>query len=223
MYGASCNKMTRTGGCADKRCLFPVLCGKMKLNHKRQTALLKKLRELKNVKGVFIGSGVRHDMILADTEHGMEYLEELIKHYISGQLKIAPEHSESGVLKRMGKPAKEILTEFRKEFNRIAKKHGKKEFLTYYLIAAHPGCELRDMKSLREFAGEELNLLPEQVQIFTPTPSTYSTLMYYTEKDPFTNERIFVEKDKLKKESQKNVITKASRQRVKEGKRRYTR
>ena len=78
--------------------------------------------------------------------------------------------------------------------------------MTYYLIAAHPGCSEKDMLDLKIFASEELKISPEQVQIFTPTPSTYSTLMYYTEINPFTNKKIFVEKDNGKKEKQKTII-----------------
>ena len=84
---------------------------------------------------------------------------------------------------------------------------GKKQFLTYYLIAAHPGCKDEDMKDLKKYASKELKVNPEQVQIFTPTPSTYSTLMYYTEKDPFTGKKLFVEKDNARKQKQKDIVT----------------
>ena len=104
---------------------------------------------------------------------------------------------------KMGKPGMKSLLEFKKRFDRLTEKAGKKQFLTYYFIAAHPGCGIGEMKKLREFAETELNLIPEQTQIFTPTPSTYSTLMYYTEQDPFTKENIFAEKDTRKKGAQK--------------------
>ena len=90
------------------------------------------------------------------------------------------------------------------ELNRLL---GKKQFLTYYLIAAHPGCSEQDMKDLKEFALEELRLLPEQVQIFTPTPSTWSTCMYWTETNPFSGKPCFVEKDPNRKERQKAVLS----------------
>ncbi len=83
---------------------------------------------------------------------------------------------------------------------------GKKQFLTYYFIAAHPGCTLDDMAGLRRFTRENLALRPEQVQIFTPSPSTYSTLMYHTGMDPFTGKKIFVERNPAEKEKQKRTI-----------------
>ena len=109
----------------------------------------------------------------------------------------------------MGKPGKAFLLQFRELFEDINRRAKKEQFLTYYLIAAHPGCTLNDMKSLKRFAGRELKMNPEQVQIFCPAPSTYSALMYYTETDPFTGKKIFVEKEPRRKEQQKNaVITK---------------
>ena len=108
----------------------------------------------------------------------------------------------------MGKPQQNYLTEFKNEFNRISKKANKNQFLTYYFIAAHPGCDQDDMNYLKEYIRTELNLHPEQVQIFTPTPSTYSTLMYYTGYEPFKKSNIFIEKNVVKKELQKNTILK---------------
>jgi len=107
----------------------------------------------------------------------------------------------------MGKQGKDVLKRFKDEFYRINDKLGKKQFLTYYLIAAHPGSDMNDMQSLKQFANKELKLNPEQVQVFIPTPSTYSTLMYYTELDPWTREKIFVEKDPMRKQKQKDVVT----------------
>ena len=95
---------------------------------------------------------------------------------------------------------------FRDLFYRLTQRAGKDQYLTYYLIAAHPGCTEDDMRALRRFASKHLRINPHQVQVFTPTPSTYSSLMYYTERNPFTGERIFVEKDPVKKERQKRVL-----------------
>jgi radical SAM superfamily enzyme YgiQ (UPF0313 family) len=145
-------------------------------------------------------------MILADKEAGERYLAEILRHHISGQLKIAPEHSEDAVLKRMGKPGRERLEAFLSLFRRLARKADQKRFLTYYLMAAHPGCTRQQMVQLRDFCRRSLRLLPEQVQIFTPTPATWSTLMYHTETDPFTGDRIFVEKEPKKKAQQKSVM-----------------
>ena len=206
MYGFECKKLIEKGDCKDKKCIYPKIYKNLKVNHLKQIELLRKIRKLKEVKRVFIASGVRYDLILNDREFGNIYLKELIEHHISGQLKIAPEHTVSSVLKRMGKSGMDKLIQFKNEFYRINKKIGKKQFLTYYLIAAHPGCEMKDMESLKKFVKHELKIIPEQIQIFTPTPSTYSTLMYYTEIDPFTGEKIFVEKDNRKKELQKKMI-----------------
>ena len=169
--------------------------------------ILKKIRQIEGVKKVFIASGIRYDMLLGDQKYGGKYLRELVKHHISGQLKIAPEHTENNVLEKMGKPDREYLKRFRDRFLQINKEQKKTQFLTYYLIAAHPGCREEDMYKLKEYTSKELKLNPEQVQIFTPIPSTYSTLMYYTESDPFTGKVIFVEKNLKKKARQKGIVT----------------
>jgi radical SAM superfamily enzyme YgiQ (UPF0313 family) len=133
-------------------------------------------------------------------------MQELVKHHISGQLKVAPEHAVSGVLKLMGKPQAKSLTNFKQLFDKIEKASGQKQFLTYYFIAAHPGCTEEDMHELKSFAGRELKINPRQVQIFTPLPSTYSSLMYFTETDPVTGRKIFVEKKTEKKQRQKDIV-----------------
>ena len=106
----------------------------------------------------------------------------------------------------MGKPGKDSLVTFKALFDKLTKESGKKQFLTYYLIAAHPGCEERHMHSLKNFASNVLKINPEQAQIFTPTPSTYATLMYYTGLHPITRKPIFVEKEMHKKERQKEIV-----------------
>ncbi len=207
MYGIECGKKLQKGACQDKRCLYPHPCPALKVNHKKQLRLLKSIKSIKGVKKVFIASGLRYDLILNDNACGNLYLEELVKDHVSGQMKIAPEHTEDRILSHMGKPGKSVLKDFKDSFYELNKKFDKKQFLTYYLIAAHPGCTEVDMKKLKDFASSELKINPEQVQIFTPTPSTYSTLMYYTEVDPFTGRKIFVEKDINKKYKQKEAVT----------------
>lgn len=207
MYGFECQKKLEKGTCEDKRCLTPKRCGAMKVSHKPQINLLRKIRKMEKVKKVFVASGLRYDLISDDKEYGAEYLQELVNHHVSGQLKIAPEHTEEKILGLMGKPKKEVLTKFKRDFDAMNKKSGKKQFLTYYLIAAHPGCSEKDMGDLKRYTSQNLRINPEQVQIFTPTPSTYSTLMYYTELDPFTLEKIYVEKDRSRKQKQKDLVT----------------
>jgi len=206
MYGFECAKKLRSGACERKRCLYPKICNQMKVDHSNQVELLQKLMQTRGIRKVFVASGVRYDMVLADQSHGRKYLRELVRHHVSGQMKVAPEHTENAVLKQMGKPGNESLLRFKDIFEQLTAEAGKPQFLTYYLIAAHPGCSEEDMRRLRVFTSQKLNIHPEQVQIFTPTPSTYSSLMYYTEKDPFTGEKMFVEKETGRKERQKRVL-----------------
>ena len=206
MYAIECSKKLSAGACLEKRCLFPDICPILKIDHSRQISMLQKVRQLPGVKKVFVGSGIRYDMVLADKTHGLEYLKEIVEHHTSGQLKIAPEHADPTVLRMMGKPPVKSLVEFKANFDRLTRQAGKDQYLTYYLIAAYPGCGDREMKNLKEFALRELHLLPEQVQVFTPTPSTYASIMYYTEKDPFTGAPIFVEKSLKRKEDQKEIV-----------------
>jgi uncharacterized radical SAM protein YgiQ len=210
MYGYECNKKLKHGTCEDKRCMYPSMCKAMKVDHNPNIQLLKKINKIDGVKKAFVNSGIRYDTILADKKYGDEYLKQIVNHHISGQMKIAPEHTEDKILSLMGKPNKKTLIDFKKKFDNLNKQSGKKQFLTYYLIASYPGCEQQDMQSLKNFTSNELRINPEQVQIYTPTPCTYSSVMYYTEKNPFTKEKIFVEKDPSRKEKQKNILTQKS-------------
>lgn len=207
MYDIECSKKLKHGACSHRRCLYPQKCPALKVNHRSQIDLLTELKKIDKIKKIFIASGIRYDMILDDNKCGNIYLEDIIKDHISGQMKIAPEHTEDKVLNLMGKDGKSTLAEFKNRFYSLNKKLNKKQFLTYYLIAAHPGCDEKDMYDLKNFASSELRASPEQVQVFTPTPSTYSTLMYYTEINPFTNKKLFVEKDNNKKQKQKDIVT----------------
>lgn len=206
MYGFECDKKLEQGSCVKKRCLFPSICPKMNIDHSEQIRLLQELRSIKGVRKAVVASGIRYDMILADRQNGLKYLRELVRHHVSGQMKIAPEHSEDGVLFSMGKPGSEVLLAFRELFVKMNDRDGMNQFLTYYMIAAHPGCTLEDMKRLKDFCAKNLKLLPRQVQIFTPTPSTYSTLMYWTGQNPFTGGPCFVEKTVAGREKQKMVL-----------------
>ena len=206
MYGIECRRKRKKGACRRKHCLTPVVCEKLTVSHSRQVALLKKLRDLPGVKKVFIGSGIRHDLVLHDADHGLEYLEEIIRHHISGQLKLAPEHSENEILNLMGKPAIEGFIEFKDRFEKINKRLKKKQFLTCYFIAAYPGCTLEHMDRLNRFSRKVLKFRPRQVQIFTPSPSTPATLMYYTGKSYDAGKPLFVEKNNRRKEKQKNKV-----------------
>ena len=207
MYGFECHVKAHRGACQDKSCIYPQVCPLLGLTHAPHTGLLKAVRQVEGVRKVFVGSGIRHDLVMADAEHGASYMEELVGHHVSGQLKLAPEHSQPAVLRQMRKPGTDSLLAFKQRFEAISQRLGKEQYLTYYIIAAHPGCSDGDMLALRQFASENLGVLPEQVQIFTPTPSTYSSLMYYTGKDPFRGNPLFVEKSQTGKMRQKAAIT----------------
>jgi uncharacterized radical SAM protein YgiQ len=206
MYGFECRRKLKRGACARKRCLYPQACPGLKIDHRDQIRLLEELRGLEGVRKVAVASGIRYDMILADEANGLKYLRQLVRHHVSGQLKIAPEHSESRVLDLMGKPGQNSLLRFRDLFQQMTREAGLNQYLAYYMIAAHPGCTLQDMQRLRRFCTGRLKVLPRQVQIFTPTPSTYATLMYWTGRDPFSGKPCFVEKTAAGRQRQKQAL-----------------
>ncbi len=207
MYGFECEKKLRRGACQEKRCLYPEVCPSLNVDHHHQLELLREIRKIKGIKKVFVASGVRYDLLFSDRKFGAQYLQEVVEHHVSGQMKVAPEHSEKDVLKTMGKPDAEMVVQFKKIFDKMSQKAGKKQFLTYYLIAAHPGCTEENMRSLKQFMSQRLKTNPEQVQIFIPAPSTYSSLMYYTGINPFSGKPVFVEKNPVNKQIQKDIVT----------------
>ncbi len=206
MYGYECRRKLRQGACSTKRCLFPNICSALPVNHTPQIKLLKSLKKINGIRQVFVASGIRHDLVLYDGKAGHNYLQAIVNHHISGQLKIAPEHSEPEILRLMGKPEPAALLEFKNLFDRINRVSGKKQFLTYYFIAAYPGCQMAHMHQLKRFLDRYLKITPEQVQIFIPAPSTYAAIMYYTERDPFSDKKLFVEKNLRAKTRQKQII-----------------
>lgn len=220
MYGYECARKLEKGACPQKRCLYPKVCPHLPINHDRLRRLMRELRLIPGVRRLFVASGLRPDLIFSDRTRGDRYLKALICHHVSGQLKIAPEHSEPHILARMGKPAIDACTLFRKQFYQITRDAGLNQFLSYYLMAAYPGCTQEDMQRLRHYTRSQLQAAPEQIQVFTPTPSTYGALMYHTERDPFDGKPLFVEKDRRKKLFQKEEILPA-RTRSKSGRKRW--
>ena len=207
MYGYECDKKLKLGTCDHQRCVDAKhLCSAMKPDHGRVVNMMRQVREIPGIRKAFVASGVRYDLITEDKRHGYSYLKEMVKHHISGQMKVAPEHTEPHVLELMGKPGKQTLVDFKKLYDKLNRDLGKKQYMTYYLIAAHPGCKEKDMHALKHFTTHELKINPEQAQVFIPTPGTYSAVMYYTEMDPKRRKKIFVEKDTHKKEKQKAII-----------------
>ncbi|MBR5597561.1 MAG: YgiQ family radical SAM protein [Lachnospiraceae bacterium] len=199
----SCEKQMKYGVCKNKQCLFPHPCKNMKVDHKDYVALLRKLRNLPGVKKVFVRSGIRFDYLIADQDD--TFFRELVQYHISGQLKVAPEHISDAVLMRMGKPENKVYEKFQKKYKQLNEKLGLKQFLVPYLMSSHPGSTLKEAVELAEYL-RDLGYMPEQVQDFYPTPSTMSTVMYYTELDPRDMKPVYVCKNPHEKAMQRALI-----------------
>lgn len=185
----SCDKQLEHGLCKGRKCLAPKPCPNLKVDHSEYLDILRKLRAVEGVKKVFIRSGIRYDYLIEDKDD--EFMTELIKYHVSGQLKVAPEHCSAQVLDKMGKPHIEAYKKFQKKFYEINKKIGKEQYLVPYLMSSHPGSTLKEAVELAVFLKEN-NIHPEQVQDFYPTPGTISTCMFYTGLDPYTLEPVYV-------------------------------
>lgn len=199
----SCDKQLTKGVCPNKQCLFPKPCPNLKVDHSDYLKLLRRLRELPNVKKVFIRSGIRFDYLMCDKDD--TFMREMVEHHISGQLKVAPEHISDNVLKMMGKPENSVYERFIKKYKHLNEKMGKKQFVVPYLMSSHPGSTLKDAIALAEYL-RDLGYMPEQVQDFYPTPSTISTCMYYTGLDPRTMEKVYVPVNPHEKAMQRALI-----------------
>lgn len=199
----SCEKQLQYGVCKEKQCLFPKPCRNLKVDHKDYLKLLRKLRELPNVKKVFIRSGIRFDYLMADKDD--MFFRELCEHHVSGQLKVAPEHISDAVLQKMGKPENRVYEAFTEKYKKINQKLGKNQFLVPYLMSSHPGSTMKEAVELAEYL-RDLGYMPEQVQDFYPTPSTISTCMYYTGVDPRTMEKVYVPVNPHEKAMQRALI-----------------
>ena len=199
----ACKKQMKAGLCKNRACLAPEPCPNLDADHSDYLALLRKVRAVPGVKKVFIRSGIRFDYLLED-KNG-EFFSELVKHHVSGQLKVAPEHCVNSVLDYMGKPHIETYEKFREKYQRLNQKHGKEQYLVPYLISSHPGCTLKDAVKLAEWLNRS-GRQPEQVQDFYPTPGTLSTCMYYTDLDPRTMQPVFVPKSSHEKAMQRALM-----------------
>lgn len=204
-YGGGCAKQKEQGACMDKQCLYPKICPAFKPNHSKYIHLLKQLREIPKVKKVFVRSGLRFDCMLADKQHGKEFLKELCTHHVSGQLKVAPEHISDKVLKMMGKPSVNVYNEFCRQYEDMNRRAGKEQYLVPYLISGHPGSDLREAVKLAEYLRDH-HINPEQVQEFYPTPGTLSTCMYYTHIDPRTMQKVYVADSITEKKMQRALL-----------------
>ncbi len=199
----ACEKQKKAGACRERQCLFPTPCKNLNPDHSEYLDLLRELRKKEGVKKVFVRSGIRFDYLLEDKND--EFFEELVKHHVSGQLKVAPEHVSQNVLKYMGKPRREVYDKFCEKFYAINKKLKKEQYLVPYLMSSHPGSTLADAIELALYLKEH-NLTPQQVQDFYPTPGTISTCMFHTEIDPRTMKPVYVAKSKEEKAMQRALL-----------------
>ena len=199
----SCEKQIKLGLCKGKKCLAPEPCPNLEADHSEYIDILRKLRKIKGVKKVFIRSGIRYDYLMEDESD--EFIKELIKNHVSGQLKVAPEHCSAAVLDKMGKPHIEAYKKFQKKFYEITKGIGKEQYLVPYLMSSHPGSTLKEAIELAVFLKEN-NMRPEQVQDFYPTPGTLSTCMFYTGLDPYTMEEVYVPRTPEEKKMQRTLL-----------------
>ncbi len=199
----ACEKQLENGVCMEKNCLGYQPCANLVVDHTEYLDILKELRQIEGVKKVFVRSGIRFDYLMMDKNK--EFFTELVRNHVSGQLKIAPEHTQNTVLKAMNKPPFEVYNKFYDEFYKITKKEGKEQYLVPYFISSHPGCTLNDAIELARYL-KSINYMPEQVQDFYPTPSTKSTCMYYTGINPDTMEEIYVPRTKEEKQMQRALL-----------------
>lgn len=199
----ACKKQMKKGVCINRQCLFPKPCPNLEADHTDYVRLLRRLRKLPGVKKVFIRSGIRFDYLLCDKSD--TFFHELLQYYVSGQLKVAPEHISNGVLSKMGKPENEVYEQFIKKYEEYNKKIGKKQYVVPYLMSSHPGSTLKEAVALAEYI-RDLGYMPQQVQDFYPTPSTISTVMYYTGLDPRDMKSVYVVKNPHEKAMQRALI-----------------
>ena len=199
----SCEKQNHSGACQKKQCLSPDPCSKLKVDHSDYVDLLRKLRNIDGIKKVFIRSGIRYDYLMLDSDD--TFFRELVKHHISGQLKVAPEHVSDRVLKIMGKPGRKVFEAFADKYKKINEEEGKKQFLVPYLISSHPGSTIEDAVELAEYLRDN-KLRADQVQDFIPTPGTLSTAMYYSGYHPLTMEKIHIVSDMREKAMQRALL-----------------
>ncbi len=195
--------------CKRDSCIYPSICKNLNISHKPLLELYKSAGDIKMVKKIFVSSGIRYDMFLDDkkflSNDGKEFFKELIINHTSGRLKVAPEHTEDSVLNVMGKPSFALFEFLKKEFEKIIKFYGLRYQLIPYFISSHPGCTMDDMKRLSSNPSlSDMRL--EQVQDYTPTPMTRSSVSFYTGIDPKSMKKIYIEKDVERKKKQKSFF-----------------
>ncbi|MEL7607914.1 MAG: YgiQ family radical SAM protein [Bacillota bacterium] len=199
----ACKRQLEFGACPDKRCIGFTRCPNLEVSHAEYVQLLRKLRKVPGVKKVFVRSGVRYDYLMYDKDD--TFLDELVEHHISGQLKVAPEHVDPRVLKLMGKPDCALYDKFVQKYERVNEKKGLDQYIVPYFISAHPGADLNSAVLLAQYL-KRTGQRPEQVQDFYPTPGTISTCMYYTGFDPRTGEPVHVARSAEERSMQRALM-----------------
>ena len=211
MYGMHGRDSQLCAKCRRKSCLFPSPCKNMNRSHARLLKLYEDIAKVKGIRHAYIGSGIRYDLFLDEKgfvdETSYPYLRQLILEHTSGRLKVAPEHTEDSVLKLMAKPSFKLFERLRMEFDNIVKGSGLKCELVPYFISAHPGCGMREMRRLASNPALR-GLYMDQVQDFTPTPMTTSSVMFYTGLDPKNLDNVYVERNMDRKKDQKSFFFK---------------
>jgi uncharacterized radical SAM protein YgiQ len=202
LYGSKCPKWSGKGHCGKRDCLIPTKCGMLKLGYNESMELYRAILSLPRVKHMFIESGIRYDLLVDDTTG---YFEHLCEYHVSGQMKVAPEHTVNSVLRVMNKPAFQVYERFVDRFKAIQKQVHKDQYMVNYFISAHPGATMEDEQSLSTYLRKR-NMHPEQVQDFTPLPSTVASCMYHTEEHPFTGEILHVAKSLEERNMHRAVI-----------------
>lgn len=209
MYGMHGTDPLRCEVCRRKSCLYPAPCRNLDRSHERVLRMYDKVMAVKGVKHAYIGSGVRYDLFLDEKgfidDSGKPYLKSLMLEHTSGRLKVAPEHTEDKVLGYMAKPSFKLFERLRTEFDAINRENGTHTELVPYFISSHPGCTFQDMERLAHNPGLK-GIWMDQVQDFTPTPMTTSSVMFYTGLDPRTLKPVFVERDPDRKKAQKQLF-----------------
>ena len=203
MYGMHGKNLELCDKCKRRSCLFPKRCPNLDCDHTRLMELYKRIDNTKGIRHSYIGSGIRYDLFL--TEDGFvdtsskPYLQTLVLDHTSGRLKVAPEHTEDHVLQKMAKPSFRLFERLRKEFDKVNREAGTHVGLVPYFISSHPGCTMKDMEHLASHPALK-GIWMDQVQDFTPTPMTTSSVMFYTGLDPRDMTPVFTERDPEKKQ-----------------------
>jgi uncharacterized radical SAM protein YgiQ len=184
MYRIGCKSPEIEAACRKPSCVYPGICQNLNTDHSSLIKLYRRARELKGVKKILIGSGLRYDLAVESPE----YVKELVTHHVGGYLKIAPEHTESGPLSRMMKPGIGSYDRFKQMFEKFSLEAGKKQYLIPYFIAAHPGTSDEDMMNLAIWLKRN-GFRADQVQTFYPSPMATATAMYHSGRNPLRKVR----------------------------------